>query len=69
MSNLIEVTHMASSRAGLSLADVNQFVQECEQSGIDPRSTLKVTVGWKQQLMSVAAQTIQLAPTTIGDES
>lgn len=67
MSNLIEVTHKASSRAGLSLADMNQFVQECEKSGIDPRSTLKVTVGWKQQLLSVAAQTVQLTDTPGGE--
>lgn len=61
MSSKIEITRKAESRTGMTLGEVNQFIQECDAAGIDPRAGIKVTTGWKQQIMVLAASSAEQA--------
>lgn len=55
MSSKVEITRRSAEKSGLTLAELNQFIQECDQAGLDPRAVVKVTTGWKQQLITVSA--------------
>lgn len=43
----------ADHRAGMTLAELSQFVQAALDAGTDPRDTLKARVGFKGQLAAV----------------
>ena len=57
MSSKIMITRRSADKSGLTLAELNQFIQECDSAGLDPRAVVKVTTGWKQQLITVSAGT------------
>lgn len=48
-----QVTKAADSPAGLTLADLIQFVQEAEAAGIDPRDRVLVRVGMAAQVKRI----------------
>lgn len=48
---MINVKHEASDKGwGMTLADLNQFIQEADRMGIDPRTPVHVNQGFKGQL-------------------
>lgn len=54
-----EVTSVAANtRSGLTVADLFQFVQLAEREGVDPRTPVKVRVGFRQQLVAITADPV-----------
>lgn len=41
------------TRAGLTLGDLYQWVQDAHARGVDPRVRVRTTVGFKQQILQV----------------
>lgn len=48
-----QVTRAADSMAGMTLADLIQFIQEAEAAGIDPRDRVLVRVGLAAQIRRI----------------
>lgn len=48
-----QVTRTTDSKAGLTLGDLMQFVQEADAAGIDPRETVLVRVGFAAQIKRI----------------
>ena len=48
----IEAT-AADKKTGITLAELQQFLNKCEQLGVDPRSTVNGVVGFGSQIKSV----------------
>lgn len=40
-------------KLGMTLAEVQQFLNQCDRLGIDPRSTVNAVVGFGSQLKSM----------------
>lgn len=53
MISHIQVTNAAQTKAGMTIADLVQFVQDCERMGLDPRTVVKIRTGWKQQILRI----------------
>ncbi|MFJ4026044.1 hypothetical protein ACIPWF_00690 [Paenarthrobacter sp. NPDC089989] len=48
---LIQVTRDAENpKAGVTLAELGQFIQEADRAGIDPRTPVLVRVGFGSQI-------------------
>ena len=43
----------APDRAGLTIGDLYQWVQQAIESGVDPRTRVRATVGFTQQVLEV----------------
>ena len=52
-TNTVQVTRATDDKAGLTLADLMQFVQEAEAAGIDPRDRVLVRVGFGAQIRRI----------------
>lgn len=51
------VTHLADDRkAGMTLAELNQFIQEADRLGIDPRTPVMVRVGFHFNATAIEVQ-------------
>lgn len=53
--NQTQVTRSTENKAGLTLADLSQFVQEAEAAGLDPREHVLVRVGFSAQIKRITA--------------
>lgn len=49
----MQVTRSTEDKAGLTLADLMQFVQEAEAAGIDPRDRVLARVGFAAQIKRI----------------
>lgn len=49
------MTRSTENKAGLTLADLSQFVQEAEAAGLDPREHVLVRVGFSAQIKRITA--------------
>lgn len=55
-SNSISLEHTAEDkRAGMTLGALWVFAQEALNHGIDPRTPIKVTTGWRMQIHKLEA--------------
>jgi hypothetical protein len=64
---LINLKHVASDPEwGLTLADLNQFIQEADRLGIDPRTPVHVNQGLKGQLKYIDVKAAQEADRKAG---
>ncbi|WP_157884107.1 hypothetical protein [Arthrobacter alpinus] len=43
----------ADKKTGMTLAEMQQFLNQCDQLGIDPRSTVNAVVGFVSQVKSM----------------
>ncbi|WP_159702432.1 hypothetical protein [Arthrobacter sp. 18067] len=48
-----QVTRATDNKAGMTLGDLMQFVQEAEAAGVDPRETVLVRVGFTAQIKRI----------------
>lgn len=48
-----QVTRTTDNKAGLTLGDLMQFVQEADAAGIDPREAVLVRVGFAAQIKRI----------------
>ncbi|UKA59175.1 hypothetical protein [Arthrobacter sp. FW306-2-2C-D06B] len=56
MSNQIKIERVAEDKkAGMTLGDVFAFAQDALNHNIDPRTPVKVTAGFRQQIQKLEA--------------
>lgn len=51
---MIVVGKDATTKDGLTLGDLIQFVQEAQQAGVDPRAGVKVRIGFRSQIQQIS---------------
>ncbi|MDJ0321672.1 hypothetical protein [Pseudarthrobacter sp. PS3-L1] len=53
-SNMFKVFRRAENpKQGMTLAELNQFIQTADNAGIDPRTPVRITAGWTRQLQII----------------
>jgi hypothetical protein len=43
-------------KQGLTLAEIQQFINRCELLGVDPRSSVTVVTGFRSQIQKIATR-------------
>ena len=56
MSNQLGFTRRADNpKTGLTIGELYAFIQETEALNLDPRTPIKVSIGWRQQVQTITA--------------
>lgn len=48
-----QVTRATDNKAGMTLGDLMQFIQEADAAGVDPREVVLVRVGFAAQIKRI----------------
>ena len=52
--DILNVANRAQDpKAGMTVGELYQFAQTCLEHNIDPRTPVKITNGWRQQIVTV----------------
>jgi hypothetical protein len=53
---VISISHVApDKKRGLTFADLRQFVTDCMNRDMPDNASIKVTVGWSEQIQEITA--------------
>lgn len=53
MTDTITTTHRSTDRSGLTVGDLLQFARQALDAGADPRTPVRVKVGWRGQALAI----------------